>query len=91
MAFLTLGGFTLELIEYAPVGKKRIGAINDIGSTHICFRVNDIDRIHAELTVRQLSFIAPPYHHPSGVSMAYFSDPDGNRLELLEVRESDAA
>jgi catechol 2,3-dioxygenase-like lactoylglutathione lyase family enzyme len=91
MAFLALGRFVLELIEYTPAGESRIAAINDIGSTHICFRVNDIERVYAELAARQSRFIAPPYHHPSGVSMTYFSDPDGNRLELLELGKSNAA
>jgi catechol 2,3-dioxygenase-like lactoylglutathione lyase family enzyme len=91
MAFLALEDFTLELIEYTtPAGKKRTRAINDIGSTHICFRVNDIERIHAELSARQSPFVAPPHHHTSGASMAYFSDPDGNLLELLEIRARDA-
>jgi catechol 2,3-dioxygenase-like lactoylglutathione lyase family enzyme len=90
MAFLGLGAFRLELIEYDPPGAGRPGAANDIGCAHICLRVDDIERAHRELEGRGVRFVSRPHHHPSGVSMVYFADPDGNLLELLEVRADDA-
>ena len=91
MAFLVLGEFRLELIQFAPPGEQKISALNDLGSAHICLRVNDIERVYSELSARGSQFNSPPYHHPSGVSMTYFGDPDGNILELLEVNGSDAS
>jgi catechol 2,3-dioxygenase-like lactoylglutathione lyase family enzyme len=86
MVFLVLDGFRLELIQFTPTGSRPTQAINDPGSGHICIRVRDIDRVYSRLTERGAVFVAPPYHDPSGVSMAYFSDPEGNQLELLEIR-----
>jgi catechol 2,3-dioxygenase-like lactoylglutathione lyase family enzyme len=91
MVFLGLGDFRLELIQFSPPGKQEIRAGHDLGSAHICLRVQDIEGVYSRLTERGASFTSPPYHHPSGVSMTYFADPDGNRLELLEVRTPDGA
>ncbi len=89
LVFLFLDGFRLELIRYAPGRKRRQQAINDLGRAHICLRVRDIDGVYSRLTERGAVFVAPPYHHPSGVSMTYFADPEGNQLELLEIRGTD--
>jgi catechol 2,3-dioxygenase-like lactoylglutathione lyase family enzyme len=89
MAFLVLEDFRLELIRFTPSGRQDIRAGNDLGSTHICLRVQDIDSVYSRLTDRGASFTSPPYHDPSGVSMTYFSDPEGNRVELLQIRTQD--
>jgi predicted enzyme related to lactoylglutathione lyase len=81
----------LELIQFSPPGKQETRAGHDLGSAHICLRVQDIEDVYSRLKERGASFTSPPYHHPSGVSMTYFVDPEGNRLELLEVRTPDAA
>lgn len=88
MAFLMLGGFRLELIEYTPRGSDDPRAGNDLGSSHICLQVDRIEDVYLQLAARGVSFISTPHHDPSGVSMTYFSDPDGNRLELLEITDS---
>ena len=88
MAFLMLGGFRLELIEYTPRGSDDPRAGNDLGSSHICLQVDRIEDVYLRLAARGVSFISTPHHDPSGVSMTYFSDPDGNRLELLEITDS---
>ena len=91
MAFLTLDGTRLELIQFEPAGEQQVAEINDLGSAHICLEVSQIGHVYSELAARGTRFISPPYHHPSGVSMAYFGDPDGNRLELLEIEGSNGA
>jgi len=87
MAFLTLGGFRLELIEYTPRGRQDARAGNDLGSSHICLQVDRIEDVYSRLAARGVPFISTPHHDPSGVSMTYFSDPDGNRVELLEIND----
>jgi lactoylglutathione lyase len=89
MAFLVFDGLRLELIQFSPKGKRLPPAANDIGSAHICLRVARIADVYADLAARGCEFVSPPYHHPSGVSMTYFADPDGNRLELLEIADGD--
>jgi catechol 2,3-dioxygenase-like lactoylglutathione lyase family enzyme len=89
MAFLMLDDFRLELIQFTPPGRQSIAAINDPGSGHICLRVQDIESVYSRLTERGTSFTSPPYHDASGVSMGYFTDPEGNRLEVLELGKLD--
>lgn len=87
MAFLVLDGVRLELIQFHPAGTREIARINDLGSAHICLEVEEIEGAYSELAARGTTFVSAPYRHPSGVSMAYFGDPDGNHLELLEIEE----
>ncbi len=89
MAFLILDSFRLELIEYSPVGRKDQRQNNDLGSTHICLEVRDIQAVYERLTAMGVRFTCPPHHDPSGVSMTYFRDPDGISVELLEVTGTD--
>ena len=91
MAFLELAGLRLELVQFTPPGKRESRAGNDLGSAHICLQVHDIESVYSELMERGATFTSPPYHHASGVSMTYFSDPEDNRLELLEVRTPSGA
>jgi catechol 2,3-dioxygenase-like lactoylglutathione lyase family enzyme len=88
MAFLTLGDFRLELIEYTPRGRRDARSANDLGSSHICLQVDRIEDVYSRLMAQGVPFVSTPHHDPSGISMTYFSDPDGNRLELIEIMDS---
>jgi catechol 2,3-dioxygenase-like lactoylglutathione lyase family enzyme len=90
MEFLVLGAFRLELIQYSPPGKHAVGDVNDVGSVHICLEVDRIADVYSRLAARGLEFTSPPHRDPSGVWMTYFADPDGNRVELLEIEGADA-
>jgi catechol 2,3-dioxygenase-like lactoylglutathione lyase family enzyme len=78
-----------EFTQYAhPVPGPNDGALYDTGRTHICFRVDDIEAAYAELTARGVVFNGRPVHIDSGpligCAFAYFHDPDGVLLEILE-------
>jgi glyoxylase I family protein len=80
--FLDAGSTTIELIERnEPTHPTRQGF------THVAFQVADIDRAVDELTAKGITFhVLPksfPEHQPS-VRIAFFKDPDGNELELVQ-------
>lgn len=55
------------------------------GFGHICLRVDDVDRWHAELLANGASERMAPQSSPEpGVRMSYVADPEGNLIELLD-------
>lgn len=82
---LDVDGSRLELIEYEPAGEDaRPGAINQTGATHLGFEVEDIDSFYAELP-DDAEPISGPQEIGIGVEVLFFSDPDGNFVEVLEA------
>jgi catechol 2,3-dioxygenase-like lactoylglutathione lyase family enzyme len=83
----------LELIQYVkPKGKKAQYEIQDIGSSHFCFNVDDIDAAYAELKKKGVHFLSEPVRIPpnpqtgsKGGAIVYFRDPDGFSLELYQA------
>lgn len=86
IAFVSLGEFRLELIEYvAPAGRKLEMATNNVGSAHIAFTTDDVDRTYEELKAKGIRFrAAPARSRPDRPRVAYFTDPDGYTLEIVE-------
>ena len=86
IAFLTLGDFRLELIQYlAPPGVKLDTATNNVGSAHIAFWVDDAMQTYEELKAKGVRFKGPPSRSRPGRPLAvYFWDPDDVTLELVE-------
>lgn len=89
IAFLRVGGDTLELIQYlSPEGKKSLDQKTcDVGSAHLCFRVTDVDKAYQELSAKGVKFKNPTAHFTEdtrGGGAVYFWDPDNITLELIE-------
>ncbi|MBX0288599.1 VOC family protein [Haloarcula salinisoli] len=88
--FAVLGGngFKFELKSISEPSTKNINAMRrpvDIGDDHFCWEVEDIDATYEELTERGVEFLGPPKSVGTVDSrVAYFYDPDGNVLELVE-------
>jgi catechol 2,3-dioxygenase-like lactoylglutathione lyase family enzyme len=92
VAFLKVGGSTIELIEYVEpddtvddVQLRRC----DHGSAHVCFEVTDIHRAHAHLVEQGVDCYAPPQYVPAGplegAWFLYFDGPEGLRYELHQM------
>jgi catechol 2,3-dioxygenase-like lactoylglutathione lyase family enzyme len=83
----------LELIEYVvPPGTRRPRLpTNDVGSAHLGFAVDDIEREYVRLRALGVEFVSPPVRvdEPPGEGSwgAYFRDPDGIPLELQQRAE----
>jgi len=79
--FIEVGPTTIELIERAE-GATAVGAWD-----HFAFEVEDIDATYAELTALGIPFHVLPKGFPDEdpkVRLAFFKDPDGNSLELVQ-------
>jgi catechol 2,3-dioxygenase-like lactoylglutathione lyase family enzyme len=85
-------GERVELLAFrAPQahGERRRRPLNQVGLTHLCFRVRDIDevaeriqRLGGEVHAQTRTSLGGPGSAPDFV---YCSDPDGTRIELMRL------
>ncbi len=87
--YLERDGWRLELLEFPVpgwIGPQTARPMNQLGLTHLSFRVADLDAACAELEVAGGSLMPETRlelpHGPTRVIMAL--DPDGVRLELIQ-------
>lgn len=75
-----------HLIEFFPGGKNPIETPADpLGYAHTCLLVDDLEASLAHLAGIGVHPEAPPRTGRAGQKLAFVADPDGNRLELMEV------
>jgi catechol 2,3-dioxygenase-like lactoylglutathione lyase family enzyme len=87
--FIDAGSILIELEEVAehstPTGAT--GLHGQPGWNHIAFEVEDVDAAFKYLTTLGIRFQVAPQDFPEGAGtmrIAFFSDPDGNTIELLQ-------
>ncbi len=91
IALYKLAGWAIELVQYVnPKGAEAPQRTNDIGGKHICFKVDDIEEVYASLSEAGVPFHDAPVHFGEeggplcGFAFAYFRDPEGNILEVMQ-------
>lgn len=83
-------GHQIELLYYAipPSGEGHLD-LHQLGATHICFIVDDLKATCDELQAKGVRFARDPWFGttPDGFDWgaAYFQDPEGNWLELIQL------
>ena len=80
--FIDAGPITIELIERDGDAPTSPGAWD-----HFAFEIADTDAAYAELTALGIPFHVLPKDFPEDapkVRIAFFKDPDGNILELVQ-------
>jgi len=92
-SMIEIGGTRIEFLEYHnPRGKDFDLNNGDVGATHICFEIDDMDSAYETLLARGAVFNAPPVTLTEGELVvsrwAYLRDPDGIQLELREPHEA---
>lgn len=92
-SMIEIGGTRIEFLEYhRPEGKDWDRANVDVGSTHVCLEVDDLEAAYATLTERGAVFNAPPVTltdgDVAGSKWAYLRDPDGIQLEIWQYPKS---
>jgi len=91
MAMMRTGSSFIELLQFAtPAGEPRGPGwkLADHGINHICLMVEDVDAEYARLVAAGMTFHAPPIHNSGRPTAAcYGRDPDGNRIELLQIKD----
>lgn len=85
------GGVAVELIEIRePQAPKVQPQAYVPGSKHVCFLVDDVDATYEAMKEQGYVFHGAPCHFEDetpalkGMKFAYFRDPDGNILEIIE-------
>jgi catechol 2,3-dioxygenase-like lactoylglutathione lyase family enzyme len=89
-AFLRFGNCVVELLCYDNERDETFERSNaDVGSTHICIDVPDLQAAYDDFRAKGIEFLAPPLHIDdgplAGCSFVYFKDPNGVTLELFET------
>jgi catechol 2,3-dioxygenase-like lactoylglutathione lyase family enzyme len=92
-AFLRFGSCVVELLCYDNERDDTFNRSNaDVGSTHVCIDVPDLQAAYDDLRAKGIEFLAPPFYIEdgplAGCSFVYFKDPDGVTLELFETAGS---
>jgi glyoxylase I family protein len=90
IAILGIGGeHVLELIQYvnpAP-GQRPTSERSVIGGSHLAFAVDDIQATYKNLSGAGARTLNAPISVAPGRTVCYLQDPDGNWLELMELKE----
>lgn len=84
----------LELLEYRNVDGEPVDPANgNPGTAHFCLVVDDIDERCARMATRGAGFVSPVQSSDAGPiaggKVVYMIDPDGVRVELVELPEVD--
>ncbi|BBZ15369.1 VOC family protein [Mycobacterium branderi] len=87
---ITKDGFRLELLWWAEPGCVGAppGTRNQVGLTHLSFEVDDLPSAEARLVAHGATVIESTRtsvrNDDVGYDLVFLTDPDGNRIELLE-------
>lgn len=86
LVYLKVGGdIVLELFHFTEKGKSLPTTKDiDIGIKHIGFKVENVDVVTRRLKEKNVKFTLEPLDAVGGVRIAFFKDPDGVLLEILE-------
>ena len=83
------GGHALELVYYIyPESENGHLDRAQLGASHVCFDVEDIQGLDKDLTSKGIKFVTPPIMSvtPDGIEkgICYCQDPEGNWLEFIQ-------
>jgi catechol 2,3-dioxygenase-like lactoylglutathione lyase family enzyme len=84
----------LELLEYRKVGREVVDPANaNPGTAHICLTVENLPALHRRLGDAGVEFVSAPVMPTVGINEGrlalYMKDPDGIRVELLQLERID--
>lgn len=80
---VSLGGAQIELFGYGDAGAAQ-GEERSPGYKHLALLVEDIDAEYERLQAAGVEFTMAPTDAGAGLRVAFFQDPDGNSLELMQ-------
>ena len=91
LVMLKAGNAFVEIFQYEtprPKPGEATRPVCDHGITHLCLDVTDVETEYERLKAAGMTFHCPPQEGGGGVWVTYGRDPDGNVVELLEVRDT---
>jgi len=86
IVFVQLGASSLELIarKGGSAVTRAVTSTGGTGLSHVALRVSDVDEAFSQLREKGIEFSSPPQDASGGPRIAFFSDPDGVTLELIQ-------
>lgn len=87
VALMKAGDVRIELFEFLhplPNPNRLDRPVCDVGITHFCIEVDDLDSEYARLVAAGVEFHCPPILFFDSTKATYGRDPDGNVFELIE-------
>ena len=90
-----LENLNLDLLQYDEPKPGRARYDNgDVGAMHLCFEVDDLQNVYERMKAAGVTFSGEPITFQDedglksgqGTTVAYFEDPDGTHLELIQPR-----
>lgn len=86
LVYLQAGAGRIELFAFAEEGRAVDPSLRneDLGFKHVAFQIDDVDAVAARLQEHGVAFTVAPTDAPGGVRLAFFHDPDGNLLEIVD-------
>jgi catechol 2,3-dioxygenase-like lactoylglutathione lyase family enzyme len=91
LVMLSAGNTVIELIQYIePKGKPYDRRPCDAANMHICFQVDDVRKIHREMSAKGIRFHRDPAFIGedggglAGYGYVYFRGPDNEILEFIQ-------
>jgi len=87
--FVSLGGCEVELFGRGKPKDPKESSFGGevVGYKHITLLVDSVDEEYARLKALGVGFFMDPTSAESGLRLAFFKDPDGNAIELLQKPE----
>ena len=88
VAFVTDGSIQMHLAERDVQAGFRTGQIvNPVSHGHIAYRTDDLDAFKAHLDAQGVPYSDWAHAAVAGWHQIFFYDPDGNVIEVHEVRD----
>jgi len=86
LVYLQAGAARIELFAFTEEGRRddTPDRNEDLGFKHVAFTVDDVDAVARRLKAHDVPFTVEPVDAPGGVRLAFFRDPDGNLLEIVD-------
>ena len=76
----------MQYLEVFPgADSDRAPGWDSNGLNHVCLTVDDIDKVLAQISAAGLTLLLPLKTAIDGNRQAWLEDPDGNRIELMEM------
>jgi predicted enzyme related to lactoylglutathione lyase len=82
VVFLDLGNTMIHLVRFGEEVPRP-----DPRSTHVAICVDDLEGALADVRARGLNVLREPTTRPDGSRCFFFTDPDGNRVELIQLAD----
>jgi catechol 2,3-dioxygenase-like lactoylglutathione lyase family enzyme len=86
LVYLQAGSGRIELFAFTEEGRGLDPSVRneDLGFKHVAFQVDDVDTVARRLQDHGVEFTVQPTDAPGDVRLAFFLDPDGNLLEIVD-------